>query len=297
MKNKIIKKEEYTKFQSILLPISSEFYPPTVFQISAFLADTFHGNVTSVYITEKRTLDEMERLSDTHLSYSEIEEAQRDVRHEYLIQAECIVFEDARAYFKKRNIPLQTKCAEGDFSEVIKKEIRQNHYDLIVMGYEKKCYIDYTLIDESDIPIWIESGIDNDTILAVCSNLSPNKKVPLISQHLSMLFGKKLHMIYVVDLDDPVLVDPTGIRSEKKSVDELMEAAKKFQEKMKKNNISVQIISGSFEKETIKALREIKPKLVIIGREQKKKGMFGFSVRNIKRKLAEHCKYSLLFMN
>lgn len=292
-----VKKEDQMVFQSILVPISSEFYPPSVFQISAFLAKTFHGKVTSVYISEKRTLDEVDRLSDTHLSYLEREEAQHDIRHEYLAQAECIVFEDARAFFKKRDIPLETKCLEGEFSEVIKKEIQQNRYDLIVMGYEKKCFIDYRLIDEANIPIWIEYGIDNDSILAICSNLAPNKKAPLVSHQLSSLLGKKLRMIYVIDTEDPVLVDEMGKRSERKSMKELLENAQKFTDSMKEKDIHVQIITGVLEKETIKAIKEIKPRLVIIGREQKKKGMLGLSVKNIKRKIAEHCKYSLLFMN
>jgi len=109
-----VEKDEKMVFQSILVPISSEFYPPAVFQTSAFLAKTFHGKVTSMHISEKRILDEVDRLSDAHLSYLEREEAQHDIRHEYLSQAECIVFEDARAFFKKRDIPLETKCLEGN---------------------------------------------------------------------------------------------------------------------------------------------------------------------------------------
>ena len=57
-----------TLFRSILVPISSEFYPPAVFQISAFLAKAFQGTVTSVYVTEKRIFDDFDRLSDAHLS-------------------------------------------------------------------------------------------------------------------------------------------------------------------------------------------------------------------------------------
>lgn len=297
MKNNNVEKDEKITFQSILVPISSEFYLPALFQISAFLAKTFNGKVTSVYISEKRILDEVERLSDAHLSILEKEEAQYDILHEYFIQAEQIVFEDARRFFKKRNIPFVTKFIEGEFSEAIKKEVKQNYYDLIVMGYEKKCFIDYRLIDEADIPIWVEYGNDNDSILVICSNLAPNKKTPLISIQLSQLLGRKIHMKYIVDTEDPVLVDKNGVRSNEKSVEELLQYAQKFASKMKEKNITVDIITGVFEKETIKAIKEIKPRLVIIGREQKMKGIFGLPVKNIKRKIAEHSKYSLLFMN
>ena len=42
---------------------------------------------------------------------------------------------------------------------------------------------------------------------------------------------------------------------------------------------------------------EINPNLIIIGREQKKKGILGLPIKHLKRKLAEKCKYSLLFVN
>ena len=37
--------------------------------------------------------------------------------------------------------------------------------------------------------------------------------------------------------------------------------------------------------------------LVILGREQKKRGKFGLPVRRLKQKIADRCKYSLLFIN
>ena len=54
---------------------------------------------------------------------------------------------------------------------------------------------------------------------------------------------------------------------------------------------------GSLEKETIKAAEKINANLVIVGREQKKKGLLGLPVKNLKKKLAEKCEYSILFLN
>ena len=54
---------------------------------------------------------------------------------------------------------------------------------------------------------------------------------------------------------------------------------------------------GSLEKETTKAAEKVKPRLIIVGREQKKKGLLGFPVKNVKRKLAEKCEYSILFVH
>ena len=66
---------------------------------------------------------------------------------------------------------------------------------------------------------------------------------------------------------------------------------------MNKKGIDVELIQGSLEKETIKAAEKINPNLIIVGREQKKKGVLGLPVRNLKKKLAEKCKYSILFLN
>jgi len=286
-----------TVFRSILVPISSEFYPPAVFQISAFLAKAFQGTVTSVYVTEKRILDDFDRLSDAHLSLYEREETEHDIRSEHLAQAEQIVFEDAKGFFKKREIPLQTKCVEGEFSEVIKNEIETSKYDLIVMGYGKACFIDYRLLDEISIPVWIESGVDTDTILAVCSNLAPNQKIHIFGKQVSELLAKKLHMMYVVDLEDPVIVDSSGNRSGKKTKEELMQKGQEFVEFMRQKGVQVNLVTGVFEKEVQKAAKKINPRLILIGREKKRKGRLGLPMKNVKRRLAGHCDYSFLFIN
>lgn len=284
-------------FKSILIPISSEFYPPAVFQISAQLIKKSQGTITSIYIAEKKKLDEVERLTDTHLSLLEEQKTSQQIRREHLRQAEQIVFNDAKAFLKKRNIELQTKYAEGEFGEVIKKEVKKHHYDLIVMGYDKQCFVDYRLLDELNVSLWVASGVNNDTFLAICSNLSPNKKVPVISQELSILLDKKLYIIYIVDPFDPVQVDEKIKRSEKKSKEVLVADGYRFIDEMQRKGISAQLVIGNLEKEIIKASKKIKPMLVIIGREQKLKGVWGFPVKNIKRKVAKHCECSFLFIN
>jgi nucleotide-binding universal stress UspA family protein len=284
-------------YQKILIPISSEFFPPAVFQISALLAQASHGTVTSVYVYEKKIFDEVERLSDAYLSHYDKEETQREIRREHLRQAEQIVFESAKAFFKKRGVPLQTTCKEGRFIEIIKQEIAENNYDLIVIGFEKEYAFNYHLLSEVRIPIWVESGKGKKSILAVCSNLAPNKKVPPVSIQLASLLGWELHMIYIIDTEDTVEVDESGTRKEKKSLQELQKKAEHFVAMMKEKDIEVQLETGAFEKETLKAASKIQPGLIIIGREQKQKGLLGLPVKDSKKKVLEHCKCSLLFLN
>jgi hypothetical protein len=135
------------------------------------------------------------------------------------------------------------------------------------------------------------------SILAVCSNLSPNKKVPDMSIKLSETLGWNLHMLYVVDIEDSVQVDENCIRSEKKPERDLVFNGQNFVEEMKNRGVNIQLVKGSLQKETNKAADEINPNLVIVGREKKKKGLLGLPVKNVKRKIAEKCKYSILFVN
>ena len=180
---------------------------------------------------------------------------------------------------------------------MIKHEIQQHHYDLIIIGYKKLSFIDSRLLDELNILIWVETNVENDAILAICSNLTPNKKTSAISQQFSSSLGKKLQMMYIVDLSDAVEVDEKGRRSEIKSKEILVENGQRFIDDLQKKGISAQLVIGSLEKEIVKASKKIKPMLVIIGKEQKVKKSLGFPVKNIKRKLIEHSKHPFLFLN
>ena len=61
--------------------------------------------------------------------------------------------------------------------------------------------------------------------------------------------------------------------------------------------INLKLVKGDLEKETIRAAENLGSSLIIVGREQKKKNIFGIPLKNLKRKMAEKCKYSILFVN
>jgi len=165
------------------------------------------------------------------------------------------------------------------------------------MGFVKGCMLNYRLLDDINIPVWVEAESKGKSILAVCSNLAPNKKVPEISLKLSKTLGWKLDMLYVVDIEDCVQVDENCKRSDKKSERDLIFKGQSFVAKMEKKGVKIELIKGSLQKETTKAAKRLNPNLVIVGRGQKKKGLLGLPVKNVKRKMAEKCKYSILFIN
>ena len=261
------------------------------------MAETFHATVRLLYIIEEKPLIEMEKHSDTHRTHYD----SKETKHELVMQrrktADDLVFEDAKRLFQQKNIPIQQDIFQGEFSTVVTNEVEKEGYDLVVMGYEKGSMVDYRLLDELTASVWIEAGGHHESILAVCSNLAPNQKVPNISIVLADLFHWSLSMLYVIDTQDSVKVDENGKRSIKKSVTELKYAQQDFVESMRKKDIMVHTTEGPLEHETIKAAKEIAAGLIIFGREQKRRGSLGLPVKNIKRKMAERSRYSLLFIN
>ncbi len=287
----------HNMFENILIPISSEFYKKDIFSTGAFLANTFNSKINLIYIIEEKTLNQTDKLSDAYRTPKERGDTKKEIIRKYIQSADKIIFDEAKYYFKNKKIEIKENIVKGEFSSAIKNQLEKDQYDLILMGFEKGCLLNYRLIDNVNVPIWIESGTKSDSILAICSNLAPNQKVPEISIKLSEALDWKLDMIYIVDTQDTVEVDINGMRSERISTKILTEKGKKFINDMQKKGVTVKLKMGSLEKETLKAAKDLSSKLVVIGREQKKKGLLGVSTKSVKRKMAEKCRYSLLFIN
>ncbi len=284
-------------FKDILVPISSEYYSKELLERTAFLAEKFKSRVNLIYIIEEKVLNQTGKLSNGYRTSDEIAETKKDIIREQKLTADNIIFDDAKYYFKRKHIPFEEKIFEGEFSSVIKRETNRKEYDLILMGFEKECFLNYRLFDELDIPIWIQTKNEGKSILSICSNLAPNQKVPEVSIKLSKVLGWDLNMLYIADIEDSVQVDKNGKRSDKKPERDLLFNGQSFVDDMENKGINIKLVTGSLEKVTLKAAEEINPNLIIIGREQKKKGILGLPIKHLKKKLAEKCKYSLLFVN
>jgi len=284
-------------FENILIPISSEFYSKEVLKRSIFLAKNFNSKINLIYIIEEKTLNQTDKQSDSYRTPYEITETKNEIRQKQKQTADKIVFEDAKFYLQNNEIPFEEKIIEGEFSNIIKRELELKNYDLILMGYAKGCALNYRLFDEVKIPLWVVNKNEGKSILAICSNLAPNVMVPELSQQLAKKLNLDLNMIYVIDVNDSVQVDEKAERSGKKSEMDLMVGADRFIKQMQNKNINIKLLKGGFEKEVIKATELYDPKIVIIGREQKKKGILGLPVKNLKRKLVDKCEYSILFLN
>ena len=284
-------------FEKILVPISSEYYSKDVIKRSIFIAKTFNSTVHILNILEENPLQQMEKCSDAHLTYHDRKETHQDLLYKQKQTADTIVLNDIQQQFTGTNIKMTHQRINGEFSKTVTHEVEKQKHDLIIMGFDRGCMINYSLIDSITIPLWIEGGGKHESILAVCSNLAPNQKVPKISKKLAEVFKWKLSMLYITDTQDAVEVDTNGARSIKKLKHELLFAGQNFVEEMHKNKMDVKTVQGTLEQQTIKEANKIKAGLIIIGREQKEKGVLGLPVKKIKQKIAEKCRYSILYLN
>ncbi|MEF8879139.1 MAG: universal stress protein [Candidatus Thermoplasmatota archaeon] len=284
-------------FKNICVPISSEYYSKEVLKRAVFLAERFDSKITLYSILEEQTLEQVAKQSSSYRTPYDRSETKKDRLIQHRKTSANIIFDDAKHLLKNKSIPYREKVVEGTFGEVIKREIDAEEYDLILMGFKKGCALDYSFFYQLDIPIWIESEHKDKSILAICSNLAPNQRVPKISMELAEKLDWKLKMLYVVDVQDSVEVDENGERSEKKPEQVLTSDAQKFIDEMKKKNIDVEMIKGNIPDETDDFADKIDAGLVVIGRMKKKKGVLGLPAGNVRQKMAGRCDHSILFVN
>lgn len=301
---RIIDKISQTKniklnFKNILIPISSEYYSKEVLRRSVKLAEKFKIKINLIYIIEEKTLNQVDKRQDSLRTQHDIDQTKKDIIDEQKKSADKIIFEQAKNYLEKNKINFTSKTIEGEFSKVIKNETDKNKYQLVLMSFAKECVLRYRLLDELKInaPVWIEEGGKAETILAICSNLAPNQKVPGFSMKLAEILDLKLQFLYIVDIEDSVEVDNKGERSEITSEKKLMYNANTFSEEIKKKGYQIKIVKGGTERQIIKAASEIKNPLIIIGRNKKRKGIFGIPIKKFKKRLVERCNDTIIFLN
>jgi len=285
-------------FGNIMIPVSSEFFSRAALKRGAELATLFGSTVTVIYIIEERAYQQVDKLSDAFRTTYERAETRSDLTQEQASAADTVIFDEAERIFSSRNLDIKERILQGEFSTVVQRELQRGRFDLVVMGFEKGCLIDYRILDEATVPVWVESReAGSNVMLAVCSNIAPNQRVPDISVRLASAMNWDLHVLYVVDTQDAVEVDSSGKRSRKKSTRDLVSAGDSFLTGLASDRITTELVQGSLERETVKAARRHHAGLVVLGREQKERKILGIPTRHTKRKLAEKCGPSLLFIN
>lgn len=284
-------------FKKILIPVSSEHYSKQIVYRSIQLAEYFKSTVTLLYIIEERTMDQTEKLTDSYRTYYDRMETKEDFMKKQQLNATQVIFDFASHLFEQKGIAFNHYILYGEFSDLILKEIKKRRYDLVLMGYEKQCILHNRLIKEITVPLWIEINKKHKPqILGVCSNLAPNELLPSVSGELSKALNWEMLLYYIIDKSDPIIVDVQGKRSGKKTISELQEESIRFIEEIKEKQLNIETTRGGLEQEILKKAKKYDPALIILGKEQKRRGSFGLPYGDIKRKLVQKCKYSLLFI-
>ncbi len=284
-------------FTKIVVAISSEFMSEGPIIRAAQLAEKFNSEVKLVYIIEEKVLKTLDKVAEGVQTYQEREKIKKDIIENHGARSGEMILKKFETILKKKGINAKKKIVRGEFSEIIKLEIEKEKSDLIIMGFQRSCLLGYRLFQDLDIPIWIESNEKLKKILAVCTNLAPNEKVPKVSMALAKSYNAELSMIYVIDTTDRIMVDKNLRRSEKKDKQTLIEEGNKFKENMEKKGLKTDVAIGGLEKLIREKEKKIKANLIIIGREQKKRRILGVYYRNPRLKIAEKTKHSILYLN
>jgi nucleotide-binding universal stress UspA family protein len=284
-------------FKNILIPISSEYYSKEALKKGANLAKHFESKVNIIYIIEEKTLNQTDKKSNIFRTQVEKKETKEIIIKSQMQTANIIIFFDANNIFKDKGIIPNFKILEGEFSNIIKNEMESNDYDLVLMGYEKWCLLKYRILDDINIPLWIIGTPGDKTLLAICSNLTPNEKIIQTSAELSKLFNWDLQLIYIIDTRDNLLFDENTKRFVRMSIKDLIEKGQTLVEDMKKDGIDAKMVKGGFDEETVQAAKSINANLIVIGQERKKTDLLGFTIKGANRKIVEKCGCSILFMN
>ena len=284
-------------FENILIAISSEFYSKELLEQGAMLTKKFQSKVTIIYIIEQKTLFQTENRSDTFRTRVEKDETKNIIIKSQMQTADTIVFFDAKSIFKNIGVVPEFKIQEGEFSATILNELKLKQFDVVLMGYEKVCMLKYRILDDINIPLWVNGKTDGQTVLAICSNLTPNQKIPEISQKLAHFFNWGLQVLYIVDIEENITYDEATKRFIKKPVKELLADGQHIVDTLQQKGITATMMTGSLEEKTIRSAKQFNAGLIVIGQEHKRYDKLGFSMKTINHKIVEKCKYSLLFLN
>lgn len=282
-------------FRHILLPISSEFYPRGVLERALSIAESIGSAITVMYIIERKTINQTDKLSDAYRTKYEREETAEHITEEHKNAADNIVFTDAKK-LKSAALAYEEKVVEGEYSTVVQEELASGDYDLVMMGFEKQCILNYRILNDAEVPVWVETGGEgSEQIVAVCTNLAMNTRVPRMSAELAEALGWDLHVLYVVDTEDSVQVDKEGERSGRRSVRDLTDIGEAFLADIDQANVTTSLVTGSLPKEMAKAARQFNASLVVVGNQHKKRLLKNLG-KSTRRKIAKACNYSVLFV-
>lgn len=275
-------------FNRLLVPLSSEFPSQHVVRRAGMLAEAFGAQVTVIYIIEEKTLKKMEDVARTFLTEQQRAEMEHRVVDTNKTLAEDVIFKQVQPLIRD----FERDVVVGEFSEETVKAAHATGATCIVTGYERYCLLKYRLIDEMDIPLWVEQEAGGPHVLGICSNLAPNKRVPDVTLALARTFGYTPHLLYVVDTQEQVEVDEHARKTEC-TLPELTERAHALLGRYE-GKAETHFASGVLEDEIISHAHRIDPDVVIIGREMKRKRMFS---RDLKHDMVAKLPTSLLFLN
>jgi nucleotide-binding universal stress UspA family protein len=272
-----------------LVPISSEFSFEQIVQRAGMLSHAFNSAVMVVYIIETKTLKTMGDVAETMLTDQQLKEMGQDIVSSATDIAKQIIFERVKPVLPNCEIAV----AVGEFSEEIRRAAEKWQATCVVTGYERYCTLRYRLLEDLNLPLWVEQHPStNPIVLGVCSNLAPNKRVPDLTIELAANLNAIPHLLYVVDIEELVEMDEQGEKHQSTTAN-LTETGQMFLRSYR-DHIHGHFSVGVLEDNIVRYTTKLNPDVVIIGHEMKRKK---FLCHELKRDIVTRMQHSLLFLN
>ena len=277
-------------FKRLLVPISSEFPFEQMVRRAGTLTRAFNSAVMVMYIIETKTIKTMRELAETPLAEQQFKEMeQKSVSPSSTDIAKQIISERVKPVLPNCEVTI----AEGEFSEEVNRVAETWQATCVVTGYESYCTLRYRLLENTNLSLWVEQRPGtNPIVLGVCSNLAQNKRVPGLTIELAATLNATPHLLYAVDIEEPVEVDEQGEKRQSTTValTEKGQALLRSYRDRTQGHFSV----GVLEDDIIRYTTRLNPYVTVIGREIKRKK---FLCREMKRDFVARMEHSLLFLN
>jgi nucleotide-binding universal stress UspA family protein len=278
-------------FQRILIPMSSENFPDKALKRAVSLSKKTGCEVDLLFVVEEKALSAIEVASEYALAQDERGVVVKQAVDAQTREARNIIIDEAKKILGEKGAKVAKVIKRGVFTPEILREAKRLKSDVILMEYCPDAFLRYRIFMRAKIPIWVERGKSMKKILAVLTNLAPNKVVPEVAARLARIYRSEVFLLYVIDLKEK------GHKMDSSKAKK--EAAGKMAEFKAKNpdiTVKTSVRTGSMDKVAERVARKYDPGTVILGRFKKIRKYLMFSRSDLKDHFCRKAPYNIILV-
>ncbi|MEA3559820.1 MAG: universal stress protein [Candidatus Thermoplasmatota archaeon] len=185
-------------FKKVLVPVPTEQFPQLAIERAARMKELFESEIYLSYIIEKNVFDEFSGQVTNVLTEKEAIKFEKMMVKQHENMARKVVLKEAEKVLGSKIDDFSVH--KGSFSDTVLDDLEEKGADLILMEYDSFNLLKYRIMDRSPIPVWIEKKKGPVKKIGLfCTNLSPNKRSPIIARRLKRELKAKLSSFFICD--------------------------------------------------------------------------------------------------